>query len=112
LKGWLKKITVNVCLKILQKKRIKFTETSSLELVATTAEPQAVSSLSESELIKMISALPDGYRIVFNMYVMEGYSHDEIASMLNIETVTSRSQLLKARRLLQKQILLHQKIAI
>ena len=46
------------------------------------------------------------------LYVMEGYSHDEIAGMLNIETVTSRSQLLKARRLLQKQILLHQKIAI
>lgn len=110
--GWLKKVTVNVCLKVLQKKRIKFTETSSLELVASAAEPQAVSSLSENELIKMISALPDGYRIVFNLYAMEGYSHEEIATMLNIETVTSRSQLLKARRLLQKQILLHQKIAI
>lgn len=83
-----------------------------MELVTTAAEPQAVSSLSENELIKMISALPDGYRIVFNLYVMEGYSHDEIASMLSIEAVTSRSQLLKARRLLQKQILLHQKIAI
>ena len=100
--GWLKKIAVNVCLKILQKKRIKFTEISSLELVTTTAEPQTFSSLSENELLKMISELPDGYRIVFNLYVMEGYSHDEIAGMLNIDATTSRSQLLKARRLLQK----------
>ena len=70
------------------------------------------SSLSEEELLKLISALPDGYRIVFNLFVMEGYTHDEIASMLNIETVTSRTQLAKARKLLQKQITLNQRIAI
>ncbi|CAN5642510.1 RNA polymerase sigma factor [soil metagenome] len=110
--GWLKRITVNICLKILQKKKIRFVEVDTHELIQDISEPQVISSLSENELIKMISNLPDGYRIVFNLYVMEGYSHDEIARMLNIEAATSRSQLVKARRMLQKQILLHQKIAI
>jgi RNA polymerase sigma factor (sigma-70 family) len=110
--GWLKKVTVNTCLKTLQKRKIKFTGISMLEITAETTQQQAIGNLTENELIKLISNLPDGYRIVFNLYVIEGYSHDEIAQMLNIETATSRSQLVKARRMLQKQILLHQKIAI
>ena len=66
---------------------------------------------NEEELIKMISNLPDGYRLVFNLYVIEGYDHNKIAGMLNIRATTSRSQLIKARRLLQKQVLLNQNIA-
>jgi RNA polymerase sigma factor (sigma-70 family) len=110
--GWMKKLVVNTCLKILQKKIIRYPDTPLLELVTDAVQPQAISGLEEEELIKMITGLPDGYRIVFNLYVIEGYSHDEIAEMLNIETVTSRSQLIKARRMLQKQILSHQKIAL
>ena len=60
----------------------------------------------------LINKLPDGYRIVFNLYVIEGYQHDEIAEMLGIQAGTSRSQLVKARNLLQKQILALQKIAV
>ena len=111
--GWLKRITVTIALRILQKKKIKF---SSTEIVndehISVAEPKALSTLSETELLKLINGLPDGYKIVFNLYVMEGYSHEEIAEMLNIETVTSRTQLMKARKMLQKQILSNQKIAI
>ena len=70
----------------------------------------AISVIYEKELIEMIRQLPEGYRIVFNLYIIEGYSHDEIAVMLNIESVTSRSQLAKARKMLQKQILSQQKI--
>jgi RNA polymerase sigma-70 factor (ECF subfamily) len=110
--GWMKKLVVNTCLKILQRKRIMYPDISSLELISAPVHPHAISGLTEEELIKMIAELPEGYRIVFNLYVMEGFSHDEIAAMLNIETVTSRSQLIKARRMLQKQILSHQKIAL
>lgn len=94
------------------KKRVQFTELIVPEENVTAIEPVAVSNLTEDELIKMIGALPVGYRMVFNLYVMEEYSHDEIAAMLNIEATTSRSQLLKARRLLQKQILSNQEIRI
>jgi RNA polymerase sigma-70 factor (ECF subfamily) len=110
--GWIKKITVNYCLKYLQKKRIEFKDSTETEAKQNKSiEPEILSSLSEEELIKMISNLPDGYRLVFNLYVIEGYDHNEIAGMLNIKATTSRSQLIKARRLLQKQILLNQNIA-
>jgi RNA polymerase sigma factor (sigma-70 family) len=110
--GWIRRITVHTCLRKLQKLRIRFDDQSDLENIGDCIQPQALSVLSEKELIRLISNLPNGYRIVFNLSVIEGYSHDEIATMLGIEAATSRSQLIKARRLLQKQILAHQKITL
>lgn len=110
--GWLKRIVVNCALKTIQKKKTRFLEISIHDTAAPQSDSFILSGLSEDELIKLINSLPDGYRIVFNLYVMEGFSHDEIAAMLGIQAATSRSQLVKARKLLQKQILLNQKIAI
>ena len=110
--GWMKRIVVNCALKTIQKKKTRFLEITNHDTASPQAESFALSSLSEDELIQLISSLPDGYRVVFNLYVIEGYSHDEIAEMLGIQAATSRSQLVKARKLLQKQILLNQKIAI
>jgi RNA polymerase sigma factor (sigma-70 family) len=110
--GWLRKITVHTCLRKLQQHKIRFDEIKVLETASDSLNPDAVSVLSEKELIRLISELPEGYRVVFNLSVLEGFSHDEIAAMLGIEPATSRSQLIKARRLLQKQIALHQKIAL
>jgi RNA polymerase sigma factor (sigma-70 family) len=107
--GWIKKITINYCLKYLKKKRIEFKDSTVTETeLNSSIEPEILSSLSEEELIKMISNLPGGYRLVFNLYVIEGYDHNEIAAMLDIKATTSRSQLIKARRALQKQVLLNQ----
>jgi RNA polymerase sigma factor (sigma-70 family) len=64
-------------------------------------EPAIISKLSEEEIHQFIRSLPTGYRTVFNLHVIEGYSHDEIAVLLNIKPATSRTQLLKARKLLQ-----------
>ncbi|HEY6977952.1 MAG TPA: sigma-70 family RNA polymerase sigma factor [Chitinophagaceae bacterium] len=110
--GWMKRIVVNCALKMIQKKRIRFSEINNQDLTSTQTDPDALSNLTEDELLKLISNLPDGYRIVFNLYVMEGYNHDEIAALLRIQPTTSRSQLVKARKLLQKQIMSKQKIAI
>ena len=110
--GWMKRIVVNCALKAIQKKKTRFLEINNHDSVSPKTDSVALSHLSEDELIKLISNLPDGYRIVFNLYVMEGYSHDEIAAMLNIQAATSRSQLVKARKMLQKQIVVNQKIAI
>ena len=60
----------------------------------------------------MINNLPDGYRLVFNLYVIEGYQHEEIAQMLKIQPGTSRSQLVKARDMLKQQILQKQRVVI
>jgi RNA polymerase sigma-70 factor (ECF subfamily) len=68
--------------------------------------------LGEEVLMQLIQQLPTGYRIVFNLNVIEGYSHEEIATSLNIKASTGRSQLVKARKILQEQILQLQKIAV
>ena len=60
--------------------------------------------MSENELLDCIGRLPDGYRTVFNMYAIEGYSHAEIAQMLNIQESASRSQYVRARQALQKMV--------
>jgi RNA polymerase sigma factor (sigma-70 family) len=111
LEGWLKRITVNSSLKLLQRKKIHFTEVREEHQTVQSIDADALSNMSQDELLELISKLPDGYRIVFNLYAMEGYGHDEIAEMLNIKTATSRSQLSKARGLLREQIKSLQKIA-
>ncbi|HNG89484.1 MAG TPA: sigma factor-like helix-turn-helix DNA-binding protein, partial [Saprospiraceae bacterium] len=64
----------------------------------------ALSALSEQELLALIAQLPDGYKVVFNLVAVEGYSHAEVAEMLKIQESTSRSQLTKARRWLAEQL--------
>jgi RNA polymerase sigma-70 factor (ECF subfamily) len=110
--GWLRKITVNTCLRKLEKIKIRYDELPAVETVDAAVHPDVLSNITEKELMGLISSLPEGYRIVFNLSVIEGYSHDEIASMLGIQPATSRSQLIKARRQLQKQLLEYQKIIL
>jgi RNA polymerase sigma factor (sigma-70 family) len=107
--GWIKRIVVNAALRILQKKVIRFSEMTEELRDIRQQDAGILSSLNEREILKLISNLPPGYRIIFNLYVLEGYSHDEIAVLLKINSGTSRSQLAKARRTLQEQILLQQK---
>ena len=64
----------------------------------------AVDTISAKELNSFVQKLPDGYRVVFNLYVMEGYKHREIAEMLSISENTSKSQLLKAKKMLRSQL--------
>jgi RNA polymerase sigma-70 factor (ECF subfamily) len=61
-----------------------------------------ISTLSNQELIQMINKMPEGYRLIFNLYVVEGYNHNEIAEMLNIAEGSSKSQLSKAKNYLRK----------
>lgn len=104
LAGWIRRIVVNAALKILQSKKIHYAEIGEEQFPLASIDPDALSNLTEDELLKLIGNLPPGYRIVFNLYVIEGYDHEEIAQMLHIKPATSRSQLLKARKLLKEQI--------
>ncbi len=107
--GWLKRIIVNAALKVLQKKVIRFSEIDEHTQNLDVENTSPFSSLQEREILQLIAGLPTGYRVVFNMYVLEGYSHNEIAAILGINSGTSRSQLAKAKKALQEQILLQQK---
>lgn len=110
--GWIRRIVVNTALKYVQKRRIRFVEVTDRAEQAPRMDADAYSSLGEADIMRLIQQLPDGYRIVFNLNVLEGFSHEEIGKMLNIHPGTSRSQLVKARKMLQNQILQLQKIAI
>ena len=104
LQGWIKQIMVNECLMFLRKKHVFNIVTEAAAEEATIAE-NVFSNLSAAEIFSLIVQLPVGYRTVFNLYVVEGENHKTIASLLNISEGTSKSQLSKARILLQKMLL-------
>lgn len=110
--GWIRRIVVNTAIRHLEKKKLRFQDIDDNSQHAPKIEAQAYHHLGQEDLLKLINQLPDGYRLVFNLNVIEGYSHEEIAEMLNIQPGTSRSQLVKARKMLQQQILQLQKIAV
>jgi RNA polymerase sigma factor (sigma-70 family) len=112
LEGWMRRIVVNTAIRHCKKKKIHFKEVDERVMQSPSYEPGIYSHLSEEEILKLIQLLPDGYRMVFNLYVIDGYSHEEIASMMGIHDGTSRSQLAKARRLLQKLITEHHKAMV
>ena len=100
--GWLKRIMVNVCLRKLQGELKQYNWTDLDQAVGQSVKPTAVAVIGEEDLMALIAQLPAGYRTVFNMYAIDGYSHSEIAERLGITDSTSRSQLVKARKMLQK----------
>ena len=104
--GWIRRIVINAALNILQKHRIRFADAdpSGERFAGMVVDADAITKISTDELLNLISHLPDGYRLIFNLHVIEGYDHNEIARLLNISPPTSRSQLSKARALLRTQI--------
>lgn len=103
--GWARKIFVNTALMSLRRKDVlRGTEEVDAAYGVSSDSPTVVQQIGYRELMKLVSELPPGFRTVFNMYVIEGYSHKEIAEALGVTEVTSRSQLQRARTLLQDKI--------
>lgn len=103
--GWIRRVMVNESLGFLRKNKNMYVET---DIEAAEREPnyeQLDSALEAEDLMKLIEGLPTGYRVVFNLYAIDGYSHQEIAEQLGINENTSKSQLSRARVLLQKRLL-------
>ena len=100
--GWARKIFVNTALMSLRKNDVlKQSEDIEVAWGVSSPDASAVQNVSYQELLKLIAKLPTGFRTVFNMYVVEGYSHKEIGEALGISENTSRSQLMRARTMLQ-----------
>lgn len=103
--GWMKRIMINEALGYLRKNKAMYLE---IELEAADREPDFDSlstELEEMDLLKMINELPSGYKAIFNLYAIEGYSHREIGELMGISENTSKSQLSRARMHLQKRLL-------
>lgn len=110
LEGWIRRIIVHTCINIIKKNK-KFTD--SVDLVHASSiqinENNIPSMLQAKQVVECIRILPIGYRTVLNLYAIEGFSHKEIGSILDIEESTSRSQYTRARALLEE-ILIKKKI--
>jgi|LakMenEpi03Aug12_release.lakeMendotaPanAssembly.Ray.scaffolds.fasta_scaffold43010_3 RNA polymerase sigma factor (sigma-70 family) len=109
--GWVRRIFVNTSIEHYRKKVNLYAVTEIENDNIKTYNGDVIDQLQEADLLKMIGELSIGYRTVFNMYVIEGYSHQEIAEMLGISEGTSKSQLSRARMLLQEKVEKIHKIA-
>ena len=104
--GWVHRTFINTAINYYRLKAKELADLSldKLEFTASVDE-NIIDTISTNELLGLIQELPEGYRMVFNLSIIEGYSHKEIASMLNIKESTSKSQLSRARGVLQNKIL-------
>lgn len=102
--GWIRRIMVNETLMCLRSKKKEGFQIGYEQMVIEPEPIQLESSLEADELLQIIAKLPTGFRTVFNLYAIEGFSHAEIAKELNISEGTSKSQLSRARVILQQMI--------
>lgn len=101
--SWMKRILVNQSLKCLRKRNtLLITDFQENDILEVADENFTDDDLSAKQILNLIIQLPHGYRTVFNLYVVEGYSHSEIAELLGISENTSKSQLFKAKRVLRQ----------
>ena len=116
--AWLRMLTVNTCLKQLRRKRPHVMTLAATDYAGHSSanpaelarqaypqiDPSVISQLSADELLAVIQGLPEGFRLVFTLVAVEGYTHAETAEILGISESSSRSQLTRARRSLQQRL--------
>jgi len=106
LEQWIKRIMINSSINNYRKnlKHYFHTDIDDVDDRTMLEENEAVDATSTKDVLKVLQNLPEGYRVIFNLYAIEGYKHKEIAEMMNISIGTSKSQLSKARKMLQEKI--------
>lgn len=111
LEGWIRRIMIN-CALLRYRNKAQLHPVIQLDTArpGLATEPEIFSKLDEKELLLLVQSLPAGYRLVFNLYVFEGYKHREIAQALGISEGTSKSNLSDARSILQKALLVKKKL--
>ncbi|MCB0638390.1 MAG: RNA polymerase sigma factor [Lewinella sp.] len=100
--GWIRRIVVNEALMFLRKKHALKNAYEIQEHFDLPDQPHIVNDLATQDILGLLAQLPNGYRTVFNLYVLEGYKHREIAEMLDISINTSKSQLILAKKRLRE----------
>lgn len=103
--AWVRKTVIHTAINYYHA-NLKFQNNTDYDniLLSNNDYPNVLAGLSNEELLTLINQLPDGYRMVFNLYVIDGYSHAEIAELLGVSESTSKSQLSRAKELLRKQL--------
>lgn len=105
LEGWVRRVIVNTAINYYNSRLQELNETPiDKAVVMNSTTEDILDKISAGDLLHLIQGLPEGYRMVFNLYVIEGYNHQEIAEMLKISENTSKSQLSRARMALQERL--------
>lgn len=108
--GWARKIFVNTALMQLRRNdALKFSDNIEDSQAMQMVRSDTLEKIGTDEIFKLVNSMPDGFRAVFNLYAIEGYTHDEIAKMLSITEGGSRSQLSRARAWLKDKIKTNEK---
>jgi len=104
--GWIRRIVVNEALMLLRKKHAlkQAAELGDVNPAAFSIPPSATERLAEADIMRLLDTMPVGYRTVFNLYVVEGYKHREIAELLDISINTSKSQLILAKKRMRQEL--------
>jgi RNA polymerase sigma-70 factor (ECF subfamily) len=105
LEGWIRRTVVNTAINY-YRKNVKYSKESDIDglEIINDKDESVIDKLSADEILEVIQTLPEVYRMTFNLYVIEGYTHKAIAEMLGISENTSKSQLLRARKFLRTKI--------
>jgi RNA polymerase sigma factor (sigma-70 family) len=102
--GWMKRIIVNTAIEYFRKRTNLYSITEFEYAESVSYNEQTIENIAAGDILKLIQELPIGYRTVFNLYAIEGFSHKEIGDMLEISEGTSKSQLARARGILQQKV--------
>jgi len=102
--AWMKRITVNKCINFLKSRRLALTELTVGADRAEEPEPEREPPYTVERINRAIGELPDGYRVVFSLYAVEGYDHEEIAQILGVTEATSKSQYSRAKARLREML--------
>lgn len=104
--GWIRKVFVNTNLEFLRKKKLQFEDLQEDNFSKVGYNSTIIDDMSMQEMVKTLQGLPSGYRSVFNLYVIEGYTHKEIGKILGITDSTSKTQLMKAKKIMRAKVIL------
>ncbi len=106
--GWIRMVMVRASLQQLRKKKMTFVDLDGIPALTENGHHTDVGAQMDAErLTRLIQQMPPGYRTVFNLYVVDGYGHEEISDMLGITSSTSKTQLYKARHWMQARMPVH-----
>lgn len=108
--GWIRRIMVFTAINIYKYRSRKFQESYDSESTDAPYQDNVIDQISAKEIVVLIQQMPEGYRLVFNLYAVEGYTHREIGELLGIAEGTSKSQYSRARQFMQQLLAKHYKI--
>jgi RNA polymerase sigma-70 factor (ECF subfamily) len=108
--GWIRRIMIFTAINLFNQRKRKFKESLDNELYDIAIDDQVIEKIAAKEIVALVQQMPEGYRTIFNLYAIEGYTHREIGELMNIAEGTSKSQYSRAKQYMQQALTKHYQI--